>query len=54
MFTTIIVYFTGTTLIKIRFVLAFILIFHFRHAKIRNANIEKVNCTSRKIDISKN
>jgi hypothetical protein len=30
---------------NLKFVL-FCLTFHFRHAKIRNANLEKVNCTS--------
>jgi uncharacterized protein YjbI with pentapeptide repeats len=38
--------FHGNNLIKIRFVLEFIFTFHFHHAKIRNANFEKVNCTS--------
>jgi hypothetical protein len=31
---------------KICFVFVFILTSHFRHAKIRNANLEKVKCTS--------
>jgi hypothetical protein len=37
--------FNGSNLL-IRFVLVFILTFHFCHAKIRDANLKKVNYTS--------
>jgi hypothetical protein len=38
--------FHRNNLLLIRFVLVFILTFHFCHAKIRNANLKKVNYTN--------
>jgi hypothetical protein len=35
----------------VRFVLTFILTFHLRRAKIRNVNLEKVNCFKTRISI---